>query len=202
MSLGMQTRSKTMSENYTTELLSSHDNDDNDDIDMNDFINGNPIQQDYVSKKDFNSLYDDFIDFKKYMAEVLNLITKSNKKPLPDEFSGKEYSQADLNLLHGQISALQNENTHLKQQNENFIKIIEILSHSANTSKEEIKRTNPVEMSKRNQTRQEPIPPPNNRAEFNTKSTNNRYLNKENHQTLINDFQKNKMRCLRYKNKF
>ena len=49
--MSMQTRSKTMNENYTTESLSSHDNDDDDDIDMNDFINGNPIQQDYVSKK-------------------------------------------------------------------------------------------------------------------------------------------------------
>ena len=54
--MSMQTRSKTMSENYTTESLSSHNNDDDDDIDMNDFINGNPTQQEYVSKKDFNSL--------------------------------------------------------------------------------------------------------------------------------------------------
>ena len=53
----------------------SHDIDN--DIDDN---WGNPTQHNYVTSEEFRRLYNDFIDFKKYMADVLNLINIQIKK--------------------------------------------------------------------------------------------------------------------------
>ena len=75
----------------------------------------------------FNTFYDDYIEYKQYVNDVIENI-RSNKelgKSFEDE---TKYQQSKIKLLQQEIQILKNENKDLKEENKSHLKIIELLS--------------------------------------------------------------------------
>ena len=70
----------------------------------------------YVSKEMFDTLYDDYIEYKHYINDILNTISTSN------------IHKKDINKLENEIEYLKTENKILKENNKSQLKIIELLS--------------------------------------------------------------------------
>ena len=82
-----------------------------------------------LNKDAFDIFYEDYIDFKNYVNELL----RNNFKP-PDNLFTKKIEQLQqkndgntINDLNDKIQSLTNENDTLKQQNQTFQKIIELM---------------------------------------------------------------------------
>ena len=113
----------------------SHDIDN--DIDDN---WGNPTRHNYVTSEEFQRLHNDFIDFKKYMADVLNLISKSKRQSDYINDDGPSKSDPCQNRVNNcDIRALQNEIKDLKEQSKKYVNVIEILSENLRAAQEERK---------------------------------------------------------------
>ena len=104
------------------------------------------FQENYVSLDEFKRLHDDFIDFKRYVAEVLNIV--SNFKRVSANHICSEPSITDpsnltpTNLKDENVAALRSEIKDLKEQNKTCLKIIETLSENIKIIHEE-KKTPP-----------------------------------------------------------
>ena len=81
----------------------------------------------FVSLELFNTFYDDYIEYKHYVNDVIQNI--SFNKELGKSFENETKSQqSKLKLLQKEIQILKNENKDLKEENKSHLKIIELLS--------------------------------------------------------------------------
>ena len=75
----------------------------------------------------FNIFYDDYIEYKRYVNDVIKNI--SSNKELGIRFENETKSQqSKIKLLQQEIQTLKNENEDLKEENRSHLKIIELLS--------------------------------------------------------------------------
>ena len=82
---------------------------------------------DYVSLELFNTFYDDYIEYKHYVNDVIQNI--SYNKELGKSFENETKSQqSKIKLSQQEIQTLKNESKGLKEENKSHLKIIELLS--------------------------------------------------------------------------
>ena len=94
----------------------------------------------------FNTFYDDYIEYKHYVNDVIENI-RSNKelgKSFEDE---TKYQQSKIKLLQQEIQILKNENKDLKEENKSHLKIIELLSagHDSDNPLRNYRNYNPAQ---------------------------------------------------------
>ena len=87
----------------------------------------------YVTTETFNLFYDDYIDYKKYMDDILKTFLKDSNESVKTSAESPEF--AENKILKGKIrnseetiKVLTGENEKLKKECENLIRIIETLS--------------------------------------------------------------------------
>ena len=83
------------------------------------------MNHNYVSNDVFDAFYVDYIEFKKYVDDIVNSL---NIKNAVCEKSGSNNDQSKLQFLEAEILKLRNENTSLKDDNKFKLKIIESLT--------------------------------------------------------------------------
>ena len=80
------------------------------------------LNHSYVSNYVFDTFYVDYVEFKKYMDDIINIL---NIKNAVCEKSRSNKDQSKLQFLQAEILKLRNENTSLKDDNKSKLKIIE-----------------------------------------------------------------------------
>ena len=82
----------------------------------------------YISNDVFDTFYVDYIEFKKYLNDIINSFNAKNVCEKVCGKSGSNNDQSKLKFLEAKILKLRNENTSLKYDNKSKIKIIESLA--------------------------------------------------------------------------
>ena len=85
------------------------------------------LNHSYVSNYVFDAFHVDYIEFKKYVDDIINSLNAKNELC---EKIGSNNDQRKLKLLEAEILKLRNENTSLKSNNKSKLKIIESLTIS------------------------------------------------------------------------
>ena len=94
----------------------------------------------------FNTFYDDYIEYKHYVNDVIQNI--SSDKELGKSFEGETKSQqSKIKLLQQEIQTLKNKNKGLKEENKSHLKIIELLpaGHDSENPLRNYRNYNPVQ---------------------------------------------------------
>ena len=87
----------------------------------------------FVSLELFNTFYDDYIEYKHYVNDVMQNI--SSNKELGKSFENDtKTQQSKIKLLQQEIQTLKNEKKDLKEENKYHLKIIELLSAGHDTA--------------------------------------------------------------------
>ena len=85
------------------------------------------LNHSYISNHVFDAFHVDYIEFKKYVDDIINSLNVKNEVC---KKSGSNSDQIKLKLLEAEILKLRNENTTLKHDNKFKLKIIESLTTS------------------------------------------------------------------------
>ena len=83
------------------------------------------MNHNYVRNDVFDAFYIDYIEFKKYVDDIINSLNAKNEVC---EKSGGNNDQTKLKFLAAEILKFRNENTSLKDDNKSKLKIIESLT--------------------------------------------------------------------------
>ena len=106
----------------------------------------------FVSLELFNTFYDDYIEYKYYVNDIIQNI--SFNKELGKSFENETKSQQNkIKLLQKEIQTLKIENKDLKEENKSHLKIIELLSadHDSDISLRNYGNYNPAQTCITNQ---------------------------------------------------
>ena len=100
----------------------------------------------FVSLDLFNTFYDDYIEYKHYVNDVIQNISSNNELGKSFEIETKS-QQSKMKLLQQEIQTLKNENKDLKEENKSHLKIIEFQSagHDSDTPLRNYGNYNPAQ---------------------------------------------------------